>query len=112
MEVKTVIKNTGVSPRKMKAVIDMVRGKGITEALTILQFVPSPHARAVTKLIKSAVADAETAHNLTGANLKIVEITANEATTLKRYKARSRHRVSPIKKRSSHITVVVGEQEG
>ncbi len=112
MEVKSIAKNTGTSPRKMKAVIDMVRGKSVEEALIILKFAPTPHATIVAKLIKSAVADAETAHNLAGANLKVVEISANAATTLKRFKARSRHRVSPIKKRSSHITVVVGEQEG
>ncbi|MDD5287684.1 MAG: 50S ribosomal protein L22 [Dehalococcoidales bacterium] len=112
MEVKSIVKNTGTSPRKMRVVIDMVRGKGVEEALTILKFAPSPHATVVAKLIKSAVADAETAHNLAGAKLKVVKIYSDEAMTLKRFKARSRHRVSPIKKRSSHITVVVEEQEG
>jgi large subunit ribosomal protein L22 len=112
MEVKSIVKNTGTSPRKMRLLINMVRGKGVEEALTILKFAPSPHANIVAKLIKTAAADAETAHNLAGANLKILKISADEAVTLKRFKARSRHRVSPIQKRSSHITVVVGEQEG
>jgi large subunit ribosomal protein L22 len=112
MEVKSIAKNTGTSPRKMRLLVDMVRGKGVEEALTILKFASSPHARVVAKLIKTAVADAETAHNLAGANLKVLKISADEAVTLKRFKARSRHRVSPIQKRSSHITVVVGEQEG
>jgi large subunit ribosomal protein L22 len=112
MEVKSVVKNTGISPRKIRTLIDMVRGKGVEEALTILNFASSPHARVITKLIRTAVADAETVHNLAGANLKIIRISADDAMTLKRYKARSRHRVSPILKRSSHITVVVGEQEG
>jgi large subunit ribosomal protein L22 len=112
MEVKSVTKNTGVSPRKMRLVVDLVRGKSVEEALNILKFAASPHATIVTKVIKSAVADAESVHNLSAANLKIVKISADEAMTLKRYKARSRHRVSPILKRSSHITVVVGEQEG
>ena len=112
MEVKSVVKNTGIAPRKIRALIDMVRGKGVEEALTILNFAASPHAQVITKLIKTAVADAETAHNLAGANLKIIRISANDSMTLKRYKARSRHRVSPILKRSSHITIVVGEQEG
>jgi large subunit ribosomal protein L22 len=112
MEVKSVTKNTGISPRKMRLVIDLVRGKSVEEALTILKFVPSPHAGIVSKVIKTAVADAENTHNLAAANLKIVKISADEAMTLKRYKPRSRHRVSPILKRSSHITVVVGEQEG
>jgi len=112
MEVKSVVKNTGTSPRKMRLLIDMVRGKNVEEALTILKFAPSPHGRIVAKLIKTAVADAETAHNMAGANLKVISITSDEAMILKRFKARSRHRVSPIQKRSSHITVVVGDQEG
>jgi large subunit ribosomal protein L22 len=111
MEVKSVAKNTGISPRKMRAVVDLVRGKSVEEALTILKFASSPHARVVAKVIKTAVADAETVHNLSAANLKVVRICSDEATTLKRYRARSRHRISPILKRSSHITVVVGEQE-
>jgi large subunit ribosomal protein L22 len=112
MEVKSIVKNTGTSPRKMRLLIDMVRGKNVDEALVILKFTASPHARIVSKLIQTAVADAETAHNMAGANLKILKIYSDEAMILKRYKARSRHRVSPIQKRSSHITVVVGEQEG
>ena len=112
MEVKSIAKNTGISPRKMRLIIDMVRGKDVDEALIILKFASSPHARVVAKLIQTAVADAETAHNMAGANLKVLKISSDEATILKRYKARSRHRVSPIQKRSSHITVVVGEQEG
>jgi large subunit ribosomal protein L22 len=112
MEVKSVVKNTGISPRKMRLIIDMVRGKNVEEALIILKFASSPHARVVSKLIQTAVADAESAHNMAGAKLKVLKISSNEAMILKRYKARSRHRVSPIQKRSSHITVVVGEQEG
>jgi len=90
----------------------LVRGKEVEEALTILKFNASPHARIVAKLIQTAVADAETAHNMAGAKLKVVKIYSDEAMILKRFKARSRHRVSPIQKRSSHITVVVGDQEG
>ena len=111
MEVKSVVKNTGISPRKMRLLIDMVRGKNVDEALTILKFASSPHAKVVSKLIQTAVADAESAHNMAGANLKVLSISSNEAMILKRFKARSRHRVSPIQKRSCHITVVVGEQE-
>jgi large subunit ribosomal protein L22 len=112
MEVKSVTKNTGITPRKMRLMVDLVRGKNVEEALDILKFSSSPHAKIVSKVIKSAVADAETLHNLSAANLKVVKICADEAMTLKRYKPRSRHRVSPILKRSSQITVVVGEQEG
>jgi large subunit ribosomal protein L22 len=112
MEVKSVSKNTGISARKMRVIVDLVRGKSVNDALTILKFTPSPHARLVAKVVKAAASDAEKAHNLTIDNLKVVKIHADEAATLRRYRARSRGRASSIHSRSSHITVVVGEQEG
>jgi len=111
MEVRAVAKNTGVSPRKARLLIDMVRGKKVDEALTILKFVPSPTARVVAKVIKSAAANAENVFQMSSTNLRIVSISADEARTLKRFHARARGRVSPVLKRSSHITVIVGEQE-
>ncbi len=111
MEVRAISKDTGVPPRKARLLIDMVRGKKVEEALTMLQFTPSPSARVVARTIKSAAANAEDAFQLSPADLRIVEIFADEARTLKRYRPRSRGRVSPILKRSSHITVVVAEEE-
>jgi large subunit ribosomal protein L22 len=112
MEVKSVSKNTGISARKMRVIVDLVRGKSVNDALTILKFTPSPHARLVAKVVKAAAADAEKVNNLAVDNLKVVEIHADEAATLRRYRARSRGRASSIHRRSSHITVVVGDQEG
>jgi len=111
MEVKSVSKNTGVSPRKMKTLVDLVRGKNVNEALDILKFAASPHGRLVAKLVKAAASDAEIQQQVSKDGLKIIEIYANEAPTLKRFKARSRGRASPILRRSSHVTVIVGEQE-
>ena len=111
MEVRAVAKDTGVSPRKARLLVDMVRGKKVDEALTILRFSPSPTARVVAKVIKSAAANAENGFQMSPSDLKIVGIFADEARTLKRFRARSRGRASPILKRSSHITVVVTEQE-
>ena len=111
MEVRAVAKNTGVSPRKARLLVDMVRGKKVDEALTMLKFVPSPTARIVAKVIKSAAANAENVFQMSPSDLRIVEISADEARTLKRFRAKARGRVSPILKRSSHITVIVGEQE-
>ena len=111
MEVRAVAKDTGIAPRKVRLLVDMVRGKKVDEALTMLRFTPSPTARVVAKVIKSAAANAENAFQLSQSDLKIVRIFADEATTLKRYRPRSRGRVSPILKRSSHITVIVAEQE-
>ncbi len=111
MEVRAVAKDTGVSPRKVRLLVDMVRGRKVDEALTMLKFTPSPTARVVAKVIKSAAANAESVFQMSPSDLKVVGIFADEARTLKRFRPRSRGRVSPILKRSSHITVVVAEQE-
>lgn len=111
MEVKAVAKDTGVTPRKMRLLIDMVRGKKVVEALAMLRFTPSPSARIVAKVIKSAAANAENTFQMPPEDLKIVRIFADEAQTLKRFRPRSRGRASPILKRSSHITVIVAGQE-
>ena len=111
MEVKAVAKNTGLSARKVRPLINMLRGKPVDEALTILRFTPTPKARIVAKVVKSAAANAESNFQVSPSNLKIVRLFADEARTLKRYRPRSRGRVSPILKRSSHITVIVAEQE-
>ncbi len=111
MEVRAVAKDTGVSPRKVRLLVDMVRGKPVDEALTMLRFTPSPTARIVAKVIKSAAANAESVFQMSASDLKIVSIFADEAPTMKRYRPRARGRASPILKRSSHITVVVAEQE-
>ena len=109
MEVRAISKDTGVSPRKMRLLADMVRGKKIDEALNILRFAPTPNAVIVAKTIKSAAANAENNFQMTPGDLKIVKITADEARTLKRFRARARGRANQILKRSSHITVVVSE---
>ena len=112
MEVRAVSKDTGVSPRKVRLLVDMVRGKKVDEALTILRFTPTPTARVVAKVIKSAAANAENTFQMLPSDLEIVTIFANEARTLKRFRPRARGRASPILKRSSHITVIVAEREG
>ncbi|MFC2021828.1 50S ribosomal protein L22 [Chloroflexota bacterium] len=111
MEVRAVAKDMGVSPRKVRLLVDMVRDKKVDEALTMLRFTPSPTARVVAKVIKSAAANAESVFQMSPSDLKIVGIFADEARTLKRYRPRSRGRASPILKRSSHITVIVAEEE-
>ena len=111
MEVRAIAKDTGVSPRKVRLLVDMVRGKKVDDALTILKFASKPAARVVAKVVKSAAANAENNFQMSPTELKIVTIFADEARTLKRFRPRARGRVSPILKRSSHITVVVAEQE-
>ena len=111
MEVRAIAKDTGVSARKVRPLADMVRGKTVDEALTILKFAPSPNARIVAKTIKTAASSAENTYQMSPSDLKIVRIFADEAPTLKRYRASARRRVSPILKRSSHITVFVSDEE-
>jgi len=111
MEVRAIAKNTGISPRKVRLIVDMVRGQKVDDALSMLDFTSSPTARVVAKVIKSAAANAEQSFQVSPSDLTIVSIFADEAPTLKRFRPRSRGRVSPILKRSSHITVIVAEQE-
>ena len=111
MEVRAIAKDTGVSARKMRLIVDMVRGKKVDEALTMLKFAPTPNARIVAKVVKSAAANAENNYQMIPSNLRIVRISADKARTLKRHQPRSRGQASPILKRSSHITVIVAEEE-
>ena len=111
MEVRAVAKHVGVSYKKVRPVLDMVRGKKVDEALTMLNFSPRHAARAVAKVIKSASANAENNFQMSPEELRVVRIFADEGRTLKRFRPRSRGRVSPILKRSSHITVIVEGEE-
>ncbi len=112
MEVRAVAKDTGISPRKVRPLVNMVRGKKVDEALTLLRFTPTPTARVVAKVVKSAAANAENNFHLDPSVLKVVSIFADDARTLKRFRARARGRANTILKHSSHITVIVAEQEG
>ena len=111
MKVRAVAKDVGISPQKVRLVINMVRGKRVDEALTILSFSPTPTAKAVAKLIKSASASAENNFQMSPAGLRITSIFADSGHTLKRYRPQSRGRISPILKRSSNVTVFVTEEE-
>jgi large subunit ribosomal protein L22 len=108
-KLRVVTKDVGISSRKVRLVVDIVRGKEVNEALTILGFLPTPSAKAVAKTIKSAVANAENNLQISPNNLKISSISADSGHTLKRYRPKSRGRISPILKRSSHITVILEE---
>lgn len=111
MEVSARAKGIRVSPRKVRQILDVVRGRRVGDALVILRHLPSPTARVVAKVVRSAAANAENNYQMAPEVLKIVRVYADEAPTLKRVRARSRGRPSPILKRSSHVTVVVDEEE-
>jgi len=111
MEVRASARFVRTSPGKLRPIVDVVRGKKVEEALAILRFLPSPSARTVAKVVKSAAANAENNFEMTPSELRIVNIFVGEGPRLKRYRAGPRGRVKPILKRSSHITVVVKEEE-
>jgi len=110
VEVKAVAKDTGLSTKRLRPLVNLVRGKKVDEALTLLQFTRTPKAKYLAKLVKSAVANAENNFQMDPADLRIVKIYVDEARVLRRFRPRSRGRVSPIARHSSHITVIVSEE--
>ncbi|MDP6102574.1 MAG: 50S ribosomal protein L22 [Dehalococcoidia bacterium] len=112
MAVKAVAKNVSVSPKKMRRVLKTVRGLKVEAALQILGFLPTPAAREVAKVVKSAANNAENNNMMSQEDLKIVTIHADPGVTLRRFRARSRGRASRILKRTCHVTVLVDEEEG
>ena len=110
MEAKAVAKYVRMSPIKLKPIVDLVRGKDLNEALTILKFTPGKGSVLVEKVVKSAAANAENNHNMNVDKLYIAEIYANQGPTMKRIHPRSRGQAFKILKRSSHVTVAVKEK--
>jgi large subunit ribosomal protein L22 len=111
MEAKAQAKMVRISSRKVKLVIDLVRGKTIGEALSILAFTPKAASPVVSKLVRSAVANAEHNYNMDVEKLYVKEIFVGEGPTLKRFRPRAQGRATQILKRTSHITCVVAEKE-
>jgi len=110
MEAKAIAKGVRIPPRKARLVIDLVRGKNVVEADKILYNLNKEAARIIRKVLTSAVANAENNLSLDKSKLYVKEAYVNEGQTLKRMKFGSRGHVDPIKKRTSHITVVVSEK--
>lgn len=110
-EVKAVAKQVGASPKRLKPILDLVRGKPVPDAVDTLSLLTSPWAREVSKVVQSAAANAENNMLMDRDTLRIVQITADQARPLKRFRPRARGRIGRITKRSSHITVVVDEVE-
>ena len=110
METRAVAKFVRMSPRKVRLVMDEVRGKKIDEALNMLSFSSQKGARILVKLIHSAVANAEQNANMDVDSLFIKRIFADEGPTLKRWRPRALGRATRIRKRTSHLTVVLDER--
>lgn len=104
--------NIRIAPRKVRVVVDLIRGKDVDAALALLQFLPKRAAEVVGKTVKSAAANAEHNFELNRDRLYVSQAYVDAGPTLKRYQPRQRGQAFQIKKRSSHITVVVREREG
>ena len=111
VQVRAQAKWVRMSARKARLVLDLVRGRTVPEARTVLAFTPRAAAREIDRVLASAVATAESAHGLDGDELLVLEAYADEGPTLKRWRARARGRVNRIRKRTCHITIVVAESE-
>ena len=106
---RAVAKYIHMSPRKVRLVADLVRNRNVQEALNMLRFLPKAASKPVEKAIRSAAANAEEVYGLSAADLYVATIKADEGPTLKRGQPGPRGRFKPILKRSTHITVELGE---
>lgn len=112
MEARATAKYVGVSPRKIRQLVDEVRGADVGSALDLLDYTSRPVAKTVSKLIRSAVANAVNKEGRVEVDdLYIKELNVGDGPRLKRWVPRARGRATPIIKRSSHITVVVAERK-
>lgn len=110
MEAKAVAKYVRIAPRKVRVVMDLIRGKSVAEAFAILKFTPKVGAEAIEKVLKSAVANAENNFDMNVDNLYVSSCYVDQGPTMKRIHPRSRGQAFKILKRSSHITVAVDEK--
>ncbi len=109
MEVKAKLRYLRMSPRKVRLVVDVIRGMEVNKALAQLRVINKWAAQPLAKLLQSAVANAKNNFELEKDNLYIKEIRVDEGPTLHRWQPRARGRATPIRKRSSHISVVLDE---
>jgi len=109
VEARAKLSYARISSRKVKIVIDMIGNKPVDVAMGILKNTPKAASELLIKLLASAVANAENNHNMDKNNLYIAEIYANQGPTLKRVRPRAQGRAFRIRKRTSHITIVVKE---
>ena len=111
MEAKAHLKYARISPRKVKIVLDLIRGKDVAQAMAILKNTPKSASEYLTKLLRSAVANAENNFNMDASKLYVSECFVCPGPILKRIMPRAQGRAFRILKRTSHITLVVKEKE-
>ena len=110
MEAKAVAKYVRIAPRKVRVVMNLIRGKNVADAFAILKFTPKVGADVIEKVLKSAVANAENNFDMNVDKLYVASAYVDQGPTLKRIHPRSRGQAFSILKRTSHVTVVVSER--
>ncbi|MDP6558715.1 MAG: 50S ribosomal protein L22 [Candidatus Binatia bacterium] len=110
MESHGITKHVRVSPRKVRLVVDQIRGKEVEDALNILKFVPKRSALIVAKTLRAAIANAESTQSVDVDRLYVKRVLVDEGTTSKRSLPRAMGRATQIRKRTSHLTIVIDER--
>ncbi len=111
MEVSATSRYAAVAPSKVRLVLEHLPGRSVGDALSMLKFMPSPHARLVAKIVKSAAANAENNFAMDTEALYVKRAVAGDARRLRRFRPAPRGRIHGYKRRTSHITIVVDERE-
>jgi large subunit ribosomal protein L22 len=111
MQAKAIARYIRIAPRKVRLVIDLIRGKAVGDAVAILRHTPKTASPVVEKVLNSAMANAEHNYNMDVNQLVISQVFVDQGPTLKRFRPRAMGRASKIHKRTSHITVVLTEKK-
>lgn len=111
VEAKAIVKYVRISPRKVRQVVDLIRGKKVNEALAILRYTPKRASEVVTKVVKSAAANAENNLQMEKDELFVTSCFVDQGPTLKRFQPRAQGRADIMRKRTSHITIMVGDKK-
>lgn len=111
MQAKAVARTVRIAPRKVRLVVDLIRGKQVGEAVAILKHTPKTASPVVEKLLNSAMANAEHNYEMDVNSLVVSQAFVDEGPTLKRFRPRAMGRASAINKRTSHITIVLTEKK-
>ena len=111
MEVQALTKYVRVSPKKAREVIREIQGRRAAEAEQLLKFIPRKSARLIAKTLHSAIANAENNNNLSGEDLIISKAVIEECPSLKRFRAGARGSAKPFKKRTSHIRIILSDNQ-
>ena len=111
MEATAKVTFVRIAPRKVKIVLDLIRNQPVDKAMAILKHTPKSACEVLEKLLKSAIANAENNHHMDHSKLYVAEIYANQGPTLKRIRPAAKGSAVRIRKRTSHITIVLRESK-